>query len=207
MNNNYFIPKNTDNIIIFDKKDMLPRKRMYTNNIIKILKLENILEYLEKDIKSLNKEYNRYNKKYKKYNKIKRISRRLSFFSLILIIPIILFNHAILGTELNHILIPLLSLFGVTSATYIIYDDTKIKNKMMEINNLINIETKEKERVLTSIDKLSKDKNATNIKNEHTDIMVTINVNKQIHKEEERINTLYNKEYNNTKIKKRVKNI
>lgn len=206
MNNNYFIPKNSDNIIIFDKKDMLPRKRMYTNNIIKILKLENISEYLEQDIKSLNKEYNRYNKKYKKHNKIKRISRKLSFFSLILIIPIILFNHTI-GIELNHILIPIISLFGVTSATCIIYDDTKIKNKMMEINNLINIETKERERVLTSINKLSKDKNATNRKNEHTDTIVTINVNKQIHKEEERINTLYNKEYNNTKIKKRVKNI
>lgn len=206
MNNNYFIPKNSDNIIIFDKKDMLPRKRMYTNNIIKILKLENISEYLEQDIKSLNKEYNRYNKKYKKHNKIKRISRKLSFFSLILIIPIILFNHTI-GIELNHILIPLISLFGVTSAICIIYDDTKIKNKMMEINNLINIETKERERVLTSINKLSKDKNATNRKNEHTDTIVTINVNKQIHKEEERINTLYNKEYNNTKIKKRVKNI
>ena len=206
MNNNYFIPKNSDNIIIFDKKDMLPRKRMYTNNIIKILKLENISEYLEQDIKSLNKEYNRYNKKYKKHNIIKRISRKLSFFSLILIIPIILFNHTI-GIELNHILIPLISLFGVTSATCIIYDDTKIKNKMMEINNLINIETKERERVLTSINKLSKDKNATNRKNEHMDTIVTINVNKQIHKEEERINTLYNKEYNNTKIKKRVKNI
>lgn len=206
MNNNYFIPKNSDNIIIFDKKDMLPRKRMYTNNIIKILKLENISEYLEQDIKSLNKEYNRYNKKYKKHNKIKRISRKLSFFSLILIIPIILFNHTI-GIELNHILIPLISLFGVTSATCIIYDDTKIKNKMMEINNLINIETKERERVLTSINKLSKDKNVTNRKNEHMDTIVNINVNKQIHKEEERINTLYNKEYNNTKIKKRVKNI
>lgn len=206
MNNNYFIPKNSDNIIIFDKKDMLPRKRMYTNNIIKILKLENISEYLEQDIKSLNKEYNRYNKKYKKHNKIKRISRKLSFFSLILIIPIILFNHTI-GIELNHILIPIISLFGVTSATCIIYDDTKIKNKMMEINNLINIETKERERVLTSINKLSKDKNATNRKNEHMDTIVTINVNKQIYKEEERINTLYNKEYNNTKIKKRVKNI
>ena len=78
---------------------------------------------------------------------------------------------------------------------------------MMEINNLINIETKERERVLTSINKLSKDKNATNRKNEHMDTIVTINVNKQIHKEEERINTLYNKEYNNTKIKKKVKNI
>ena len=49
----YFIPDDKNDVIVFDTKTSLPSKRAYTNNVEDILRLENILEYLNKDILKL----------------------------------------------------------------------------------------------------------------------------------------------------------
>ena len=113
----YFIPDDKNDVIVFDTKTSLPSKRAYTNNVEDILRLENVLDYLNKDILKLLDINSSYEVKYFRNKYINRWLKRISTINIILIIVLVLFNGLAQGSILSIELIALLFSFSILSIT------------------------------------------------------------------------------------------
>ena len=193
----YFIPDDKNDVIVFDTKTSLPSKRAYTNNVEDILRLENILEYLNKDILKLLDINSSYEVKYFRNKYINRWLKRISTINIILIIVLVLFNGLAQGSILSIELIALLFSYITSIVASIITNPSKIKKKIEDINKLIDIESSEREEIINKIEVLKKEK----IKTDNKGILTNINYVKDLNKEQDKINNLYS----NKKIKIRRK--
>ena len=193
----YFIPDDKNDVIVFDTKTSLPSKRAYTNNVEDILRLENILEYLNKDILKLLDINSSYEVKYFKNKYINRWLKRMSTINIILIVVLVLFNGLAQGSILSIELIALLFSYITSIVASIIINPSKIKKKIEDINKLIDIESSEREEIINKIEVLKKEK----IKTDNKGILTNINYVKDLNKEQDKINNLYS----NKKIKIRRK--
>lgn len=193
----YFIPDDKNDVIVFDTKTSLPSKRAYTNNVEDILRLENILEYLNKDILKLLDINSSYEVKYFRNKYINRWLKRMSTINIILIVVLVLFNGLAQGSILSIELIALLFSYITSIAVSIITNPSKIKKKIEDINKLIDIESSEREEIINKIEVLKKEK----IKTDNKGILTNINYVKDLNKEQDKINNLYS----NKKIKIRRK--
>ncbi len=193
----YFIPDDKNDVIVFDTKTSLPSKRAYTNNVEDILRLENILEYLNKDILKLLDINSSYEVKYFRNKYINRWLKRMSTINIILIVVLVLFNGLAQGSILSIELIALLFSYITSIVASIIINPSKIKKKIEDINKLIDIESSEREEIINKIEVLKKEKIKTNNKG----ILTNINYVKDLNKEQDKINNLYS----NKKIKIRRK--
>ena len=193
----YFIPDDKNDVIVFDTKTSLPSKRAYTNNVEDILRLENILEYLNKDILKLLDINSSYEVKYFRNKYINRWLKRMSIINIILIVVLVLFNGLAQGSILSIELIALLFSYITSIVASIIINPSKIKKKIEDINKLIDIESSEREEIINKIEVLKKEK----IKTHNKGILTNINYVKDLNKEQDKINNLYS----NKKIKIRRK--
>lgn len=193
----YFIPDDKNDVIVFDTKTSLPSKRAYTNNVEDILRLENILEYLNKDILKLLDINSSYEVKYFRNKYINRWLKRVSTINIILIVVLVLFNGLAQGSILSIELIALLFSYITSIVASIITNPSKIKKKIEDINKLIDIESSEREEIINKIEVLKKEK----IKADNKGILTNINYVKDLNKEQDKINNLYS----NKKIKIRRK--
>lgn len=193
----YFIPGDKNDVIVFDTKTSLPSKRAYTNNVEDILRLENILEYLNKDILKLLDINGSYEVKYFRNKYINRWLKRMSTINIILIVVLVLFNGLAQGSILSIELIALLFSYITSIVASIIINPSKIKKKIEDINKLIDIESSEREEIINKIEVLKKEK----IKPDNKGILTNINYVKDLNKEQDKINNLYS----NKKIKIRRK--
>ncbi len=193
----YFIPDDKNDVIVFDTKTSLPSKRAYTNNVEDILRLENILEYLNKDILKLLDINSSYEVKYFRNKYINRWLKRMSTINIILIVVLVLFNGLAQGSILSIELIALLFSYITSIVASIIINPSKIKKKIENINKLIDIESSEREEIINKIEVLKKEK----IKTDNKGILTNINYVKDLNKEQDKINNLYS----NKKIKIRRK--
>lgn len=193
----YFIPDDKNDVIVFDTKTSLPSKRAYTNNVEDILRLENILEYLNKDILKLLDINSSYEVKYFRNKYINRWLKRVSTINIILIVVLVLFNGLAQGSILSIELIALLFSYITSIVASIIINPSKIKKKIEDINKLIDIESSEREEIINKIEVLKKEK----IKADNKGILTNINYVKDLNKEQDKINNLYS----NKKIKIRRK--
>ncbi len=193
----YFIPDDKNDVIVFDTKTSLPSKRAYTNNVEDILRLENILEYLNKDILKLLDINSSYEVKYFRNKYINRWLKRVSTINIILIVVLVLFNGLAQGSILSIELIALLFSYITSIVASIITNPSKIKKKIEDINKLIDIESSEREEIINKIEVLKKEK----IKTDNKGILTNINYVKDLNKEQDKINNLYS----NKKIKIRRK--
>lgn len=193
----YFIPDDKNDVIVFDTKTSLPSKRAYTNNVEDILRLENILEYLNKDILKLLEINSSYEVKYFRNKYINRWLKRMSTINIILIVVLVLFNGLAQGSILSIELIALLFSYITSIVASIIINPSKIKKKIEDINKLIDIESSEREEIINKIEVLKKEK----IKTDNKGILTNINYVKDLNKEQDKINNLYS----NKKIKIRRK--
>lgn len=193
----YFIPDDKNDVIVFDTKTSLPSKRAYTNNVEDILRLENILEYLNKDILKLLDINGSYEVKYFRNKYINRWLKRVSTINIILIVVLVLFNGLAQGSILSIELIALLFSYITSIVASIIINPSKIKKKIEDINKLIDIESSEREEIINKIEVLKKEK----IKTDNKGILTNINYVKDLNKEQDKINNLYS----NKKIKIRRK--
>ncbi len=193
----YFIPDDKNDVIVFDTKTSLPSKRAYTNNVEDILRLENILEYLNKDILKLLDINSSYEVKYFRNKYINRWLKRMSTINIILIVVLVLFNGLAQGSILSIELIALLFSYITSIVASIIINPSKIKKKIEDINKLIDIESSEREEIINKIEVLKKEK----IKTDNKGILTNINYVKDLNKEQDKINNLYS----NKKIKIRRK--
>lgn len=193
----YFIPDDQNDVIVFDTKTSLPSKRAYTNNVEDILRLENILEYLNKDILKLLDINSSYEVKYFRNKYINRWLKRVSTINIILIVVLVLFNGLAQGSILSIELIALLFSYITSIVASIIINPSKIKKKIEDINKLIDIESSEREEIINKIEVLKKEK----IKTDNKGILTNINYVKDLNKEQDKINNLYS----NKKIKIRRK--
>mgnify|MGYP004635848255 FL=1 len=193
----YFIPDDKNDVIVFDTKTSLPSKRAYTNNVEDILRLENILEYLNKDILKLLDINSSYEVKYFRNKYINRWLKRMSTINIILIVVLVLFNGLVQGSILSIELIALLFSYITSIVASIITNPSKIKKKIEDINKLIDIESSEREEIINKIEVLKKEK----IKTDNKGILTNINYVKDLNKEQDKINNLYS----NKKIKIRRK--
>lgn len=193
----YFIPDDKNDVIVFDTKTSLPSKRAYTNNVEDILRLENILEYLNKDILKLLDINGSYEVKYFRNKYINRWLKRMSTINIILIVVLVLFNGLAQGSILSIELIALLFSYITSIVASIIINPSKIKKKIEDINKLIDIESSEREEIINKIEVLKKEK----IKTDNKGILTNINYVKDLNKEQDKINNLYS----NKKIKIRRK--
>lgn len=193
----YFIPDDKNDVIVFDTKTSLPSKRAYTNNVEDILRLENILEYLNKDILKLLEINSSYEVKYFRNKYINRWLKRMSIINIILIVVLVLFNGLAQGSILSIELIALLFSYITSIVASIIINPSKIKKKIEDINKLIDIESSEREEIINKIEVLKKEK----IKTDNKGILTNINYVKDLNKEQDKINNLYS----NKKIKIRRK--
>lgn len=193
----YFIPDDKNDVIVFDTKTSLPSKRAYTNNVEDILRLENILEYLNKDILKLLDINSSYEVKYFRNKYINRWLKRMSIINIILIVVLVLFNGLAQGSILSIELIALLFSYITSIVASIITNPSKIKKKIEDINKLIDIESSEREEIINKIEVLKKEK----IKTDNKGILTNINYVKDLNKEQDKINNLYS----NKKIKIRRK--
>lgn len=193
----YFIPDDKNDVIVFDTKTSLPSKRAYTNNVEDILRLENILEYLNKDILKLLDINSSYEVKYFRNKYINRWLKRVSTINIILIVVLVLFNGLAQGSILSIELIALLFSYITSIVANIITNPSKIKKKIEDINKLIDIESSEREEIINKIEVLKKEK----IKTDNKGILTNINYVKDLNKEQDKINNLYS----NKKIKIRRK--
>ena len=193
----YFIPDDKNDVIVFDTKTSLPSKRAYTNNVEDILRLENVLEYLNKDILKLLDINSSYEVKYFRNKYINRWLKRVSTINIILIVVLVLFNGLAQGSILSIELIALLFSYITSIAVSIITNPSKIKKKIEDINKLIDIESSEREEIINKIEVLKKEK----IKTDNKGILTNINYVKDLNKEQDKINNLYS----NKKIKIRRK--
>lgn len=193
----YFIPDDKNDVIVFDTKTSLPSKRAYTNNVEDILRLENILEYLNKDILKLLDINSSYEVKYFRNKYINRWLKRVSTINIILIVVLVLFNGLAQGSILSIELIALLFSYITSIVASIITNPSKIKKKIENINKLIDIESSEREEIINKIEVLKKEK----IKTDNKGILTNINYVKDLNKEQDKINNLYS----NKKIKIRRK--
>lgn len=193
----YFIPDDKNDVIVFDTKTSLPSKRAYTNNVEDILRLENILEYLNKDILKLLDINSSYEVKYFRNKYINRWLKRMSIINIILIVVLVLFNGLAQGSILSIELIALLFSYITSIVASIIINPSKIKKKIEDINKLIDIESSEREEIINKIEVLKKEK----IKTDNKGILTNINYVKDLNKEQDKINNLYS----NKKIKIRRK--
>ena len=193
----YFIPDDKNDVIVFDTKTSLPSKRAYTNNVEDILRLENILEYLNKDMKKLLDINSSYEVKYFRNKYINRWLKRMSIINIILIVVLVLFNGLAQGSILSIELIALLFSYITSIVASIIINPSKIKKKIEDINKLIDIESSEREEIINKIEVLKKEK----IKTDNKGILTNINYVKDLNKEQDKINNLYS----NKKIKIRRK--
>lgn len=193
----YFIPDDKNDVIVFDTKTSLPSKRAYTNNVEDILRLENILEYLNKDILKLLDINGSYEVKYFRNKYINRWLKRMSTINIILIVVLVLFNGLAQGSILSIELIALLFSYITSIVASIIINPSKIKKKIEDINKLIDIESSEREEIINKIEVLKKEK----IKPDNKGILTNINYVKDLNKEQDKINNLYS----NKKIKIRRK--
>ena len=193
----YFIPDDKNDVIVFDTKTSLPSKRAYTNNVEDILRLENILEYLNKDILKLLDINSSYEVKYFRNKYINRWLKRVSTINIILIVVLVLFNGLAQGSILSIELIALLFSYITSIVASIIINPSKIKKKIEDINKLIDIESSEREEIINKIEVLKKEK----IKTDNKGILTNINYVKDLNKEQDKINKLYS----NKKIKIRRK--
>lgn len=193
----YFIPDDKNDVIVFDTKTSLPSKRAYTNNVEDILRLENILEYLNKDILKLLDINSSYEVKYFRNKYINRWLKRMSTINIILIVVLVLFNGLAQGSILSIELIALLFSYITSIVASIIINPSKIKKKIEDINKLIDIESSEREEIINKIEVLKKEK----IKTDNKGILTNINYVKDLNEEQDKINNLYS----NKKIKIRRK--
>lgn len=193
----YFIPDDKNDVIVFDTKTSLPSKRAYTNNVEDILRLENILEYLNKDILKLLDINSSYEVKYFRNKYINRWLKRMSTINIILIVVLVLFNGLAQGSILSIELIALLFSYITSIVASIITNPSKIKKKIEDINKLIDIESSEREEIINKIEVLKKEK----IKTDNKGILTNINYVKDLNEEQDKINNLYS----NKKIKIRRK--
>ena len=193
----YFIPDDKNDVIVFDTKTSLPSKRAYTNNVEDILRLENILEYLNKDILKLLDINSSYEVKYFRNKYINRWLKRVSTINIILIVVLVLFNGLAQGSILSIELIALLFSYITSIVASIIINPSKIQKKIEDINKLIDIESSEREEIINKIEVLKKEK----IKTDNKGILTNINYVKDLNKEQDKINNLYS----NKKIKIRRK--
>lgn len=193
----YFIPDDKNDVIVFDTKTSLPSKRAYTNNVEDILRLENILEYLNKDILKLLDINSSYEVKYFRNKYINRWLKRVSTINIILIVVLVLFNGLAQGSILSIELIALLFSYITSIVASIIINPSKIKKKIEDINKLIDIESSEREEIINKIEVLKKEK----IKADNKGILTNINYVKDLNKEQDKINNLYS----NKKIRIRRK--
>ena len=195
----YFIPDDQNDVIVFDTKTSLPSKRAYTNNVEDILRLENILEYLNKDILKLLDINSSYEVKYFRNKYINRWLKRMSTINIILIVVLVLFNGLAQGSILSIELIALLFSYITSIVASIIINPSKIKKKIEDINKLIDIESSEREEIINKIEVLKKEK----IKTDNKGILTNINYVKDLNKEQDKINNLYsNKKISYQKRKK-----
>lgn len=193
----YFIPDDKNDVIVFDTKTSLPSKRAYTNNVEDILRLENILEYLNKDILKLLDINSSYEVKYFRNKYINRWLKRMSTINIILIVVLVLFNGLAQGSILSIELIALLFSYITSIVASIITNPSKIKKKIEDINKLIDIESSEREEIINKIEVLKKEK----IKTDNKGILTNINYVKDLNEEQDKINNLYS----NKKIRIRRK--
>ena len=193
----YFIPDDKNDVIVFDTKTSLPSKRAYTNNVEDILRLENILEYLNKDILKLLDINSSYEVKYFRNKYINRWLKRMSTINIILIVVLVLFNGLAQGSILSIELIALLFSYITSIVASIIINPSKIKKKIENINKLIDIESSEREEIINKIEVLKKEK----IKTDNKGILTNINYVKDLNEEQDKINNLYS----NKKIRIRRK--
>ncbi len=193
----YFIPDDKNDVIVFDTKTSLPSKRAYTNNVEDILRLENILEYLNKDILKLLDINSSYEVKYFRNKYINRWLKRMSTINIILIVVLVLFNGLAQGSILSIELIALLFSYITSIVASIIINPSKIKKKIEDINKLIDIESSEREEIINKIEVLKKEK----IKTDNKGILTNINYVKDLNEEQDKINNLYS----NKKIRIRRK--
>ena len=193
----YFIPDDKNDVIVFDTKTSLPSKRAYTNNVEDILRLENILEYLNKDILKLLEINSSYEVKYFRNKYINRWLKKISTINIILIVVLVLFNGLAQGSILSIELIALLFSYITSIVASIITNPSKIKKKIEDISKLIDIESSEREEIINKIEVLKKEK----IKTDNKGILTNINYVKDLNKEQDKINNLYS----NKKIKIRRK--
>ena len=193
----YFIPDDKNDVIVFDTKTSLPSKRAYTNNVEDILRLENVLEYLNKDILKLLDINSSYEVKYFRNKYINRWLKRISTINIILIIVLVLFNGLAQGSILSIELIALLFSYITSIVASIITNPSKIKKKIEDINKLIDIESSEREEIINKIEVLKKEK----IKTDNKGVLTNINYVKDLNEEQDKINNLYS----NKKIRIRRK--
>lgn len=193
----YFIPDDKNDVIVFDTKTSLPSKRAYTNNVEDILRLENVLEYLNKDILKLLDINSSYEVKYFRNKYINRWLKRISTINIILIIVLVLFNGLAQGSILSIELIALLFSYITSIVASIITNPSKIKKKIENINKLIDIESSEREEIINKIEVLKKEK----IKTDNKGVLTNINYVKDLNEEQDKINNLYS----NKKIRIRRK--
>lgn len=193
----YFIPDDKNDVIVFDTKTSLPSKRAYTNNVEDILRLENILEYLNKDILKILDINSSYEVKYFRNKYINRWLKRMSTINIILIVVLVLFNGLAQGSILSIELIALLFSYITSIVASIIINPSKIKKKIEDINKLIDIESSEREEIINKIEVLKKEK----IKTDNKGILTNINYVKDLNEEQDKINNLYS----NKKIRIRRK--
>lgn len=193
----YFIPDDKNDVIVFDTKTSLPSKRAYTNNVEDILRLENILEYLNKDILKLLDINSSYEVKYFRNKYINRWLKRMSTINIILIVVLVLFNGLAQGSILSIELIALLFSYITSIVASIIINPSKIKKKIEDINKLIDIESSEREEIINKIEVLKKEK----IKTDNKGVLTNINYVKDLNEEQDKINNLYS----NKKIRIRRK--
>ena len=193
----YFIPDDKNDVIVFDTKTSLPSKRAYTNNVEDILRLENILEYLNKDILKLLEINSSYEIKYFRNKYINRWLKKISTINIILIVVLVLFNGLAQGSILSIELIALLFSYITSIVASIITNPSKIKKKIEDINKLIDIESSEREEIINKIEVLKKEK----IKTDNKGVLTNINYVKDLNEEQDKINNLYS----NKKIKIRRK--
>lgn len=193
----YFIPDDKNDVIVFDTKTSLPSKRAYTNNVEDILRLENVLEYLNKDILKLLDINSSYEVKYFRNKYINRWLKRISTINIILIIVLVLFNGLAQGSILSIELIALLFSYITSIVASIITNPSKIKKKIEDISKLIDIESSEREEIINKIEVLKKEK----IKTDNKGILTNINYVKDLNEEQDKINNLYS----NKKIRIRRK--
>lgn len=182
----YFIPMDKNDVIVFDTKTSLPSKRAYTNNVEEIIRLENILEYLNKDILKLLDINSGYEVKYFRNKYINRWLKKISTINVILIVALVLFNGLAQGSILSIELITLLFSYITSTIGTIITNPFKIKKKINDINKLIDIESNEREEIINKIEVLKKEKIKTNNKG----ILTNINYVKDLNEEQDRINNL-----------------
>lgn len=193
----YFIPDDKNDVIVFDTKTSLPSKRTYTNNVEDILRLENILEYLNKDILKLLEINSSYEIKYFRNKYINRWLKKISTINIILIVVLVLFNGLAQGSILSIELIALLFSYITSIVASIITNPSKIKKKIEDINKLIDIESSEREEIINKIEVLKKEK----IKTDNKGVLTNINYVKDLNEEQDKINNLYS----NKKIRIRRK--